>query len=183
MTVPFVFVLRNNGVPVANLTPTFLQFRLVRTPFTALTPPAIQDLGYGQYVFLHDPVSTGEVAYVIDGGASISTAAERYVTGFAASDRALVQSAISANGQVAVASLADKTGFQLAGSGLDLVTVFPGVTLAKAMGYTVAAVSGICTGAGTGTMSFYAAGNGNAGILSFVATTPGNGNRTAITYY
>lgn len=76
------FVRFSSGNPnlYAGLSPTFVQF--MSEGATTLTPPSISELGTstGLYKFSYAPSPTFAIAFVIDGGAALSSG-DRYVVG------------------------------------------------------------------------------------------------------
>lgn len=78
-----------------------------------------------------------------------------------------------------VTALTGKTGFSLASSGLDAITVETGVNARQALSVAAAALGGVLSGAGTGTITVRAA--ANSGTTRITATTDSSGNRSAVT--
>jgi hypothetical protein len=71
----------NGGAPVPGLVPSFVFFNRL-SDNSAITPqPAIVNLGGGKYSFAYDPTVSGDAVWKIDGGASLTVAADRYQTG------------------------------------------------------------------------------------------------------
>ena len=83
----------------------------------------------------------------------------------------------SVSGPVTVAQNNDKSGYSLAPSGLDSITVESGINARQALSPMLAAVAGVLAGAGTGSVSIKAAGGTTTRIT---ATTDNAGNRSAI---
>lgn len=79
---------------------------------------------------------------------------------------------------VIVGAIGDKTGFSLAPSGLDAITVENGVNARQALAPILAASAGVVAGAGTGVVVIK---GGNASITRITATTDNAGNRSSVT--
>lgn len=77
----------------------------------------------------------------------------------------------------AVASVTDKAGFSLSSSGVDLVLVEAGVNLRQFCSIAGAALAGVVSGAGTGSLVFKSIGGSTTRIA---ADTDTNGNRTTV---
>lgn len=89
--------------------------------------------------------------------------------------------AITVPGAVAVGTVADKTGYSLAAAGLDQIPIETGVNIRQAMSPILSASAGMLTGAGTGTVTIKAGGNGNQATTRITATTDASFNRTSVT--
>lgn len=82
--------------------------------------------------------------------------------------------AITANGGVTVG---DRSGFSLAASGLDAISVEPGINVRQALAPILAATAGTISGVGTGTISIR---GGNATTTRITATIDPAGNRASV---
>ena len=78
---------------------------------------------------------------------------------------------------VTVGTISDKTGYSLAASGLDAITVEAGVNARQALAPILAASAGVVAGAGTGVVVIK---GGNASITRITATTDNAGNRSSV---
>jgi hypothetical protein len=78
---------------------------------------------------------------------------------------------------VTVGTNNDKTGYALASTGLDAITVESGINVRQALSPILAASAGVVTGAGTGTIVIQGA---NASASRIVATTDNAGNRLSV---
>ena len=78
---------------------------------------------------------------------------------------------------VVVGSITDKTGYSLAASGLDAITVEAGVNARQALAPILAASAGVVAGAGTGVIVIK---GGNTSITRITATTDNAGNRSSV---
>lgn len=71
----------------------------------------------------------------------------------------------------------DKSGYSLAGAGLDAIVIEPGVNARQALSPILAATAGVLTGAGTGTIAIR---GGNVATTRIMAATDALGNRSAV---
>lgn len=85
--------------------------------------------------------------------------------------------ATDGTGRVTAGTIADKSGYALAASGLDAIPVEAGINARQALAPILAAAAGVVTGAGSGTIVIQGA-NGNASRI--VATTDNAGNRLSV---
>ncbi len=83
----------------------------------------------------------------------------------------------SVTAPVTVGTISDKTGFSLAASGLDAISVETGVNARQALSPILAAAAGTLVGAGTGTIVVK---GGNVAATRITATTDNVGNRTTV---
>jgi hypothetical protein len=84
----------------------------------------------------------------------------------------------SVTAPVTVGTNSDKTGYSLAASGLDSITIEAGVNARQALSAILAACGGIVIGAGTGTIVIK---GGNVFTTRITATTDLSGNRSSVT--
>jgi hypothetical protein len=85
----------------------------------------------------------------------------------------------SVTAPVTVGTNQDKSGYSLAAAGLDAIVVEPGINARQAFAPILAALGGVVSGAGTGTITIRGA--NNAATTRITATTDGAGNRSAVT--
>ncbi|GIW86203.1 MAG: hypothetical protein KatS3mg108_0527 [Isosphaeraceae bacterium] len=79
---------------------------------------------------------------------------------------------------VTVGSNLDKSDYRLAPSGLDSIEVEPGINARQALAPMLAALGGVVSGAGTGTITFLGA---NSTTTRITAVTDAEGNRPIVT--
>ncbi len=79
---------------------------------------------------------------------------------------------------VTVGTITDKSGYSLAASGLDAISVEVGVNARQALSPILAASAGVVAGAGTGVVVIK---GGNSSITRITATTDNAGNRSSVT--
>jgi hypothetical protein len=79
---------------------------------------------------------------------------------------------------VTVGTSLDKAGYRLGPDGLDAVDVEPGINARQALAPILAAVAGVVTGSGSGTIVIK---GGNTASTRIMATTDPSGNRSAVT--
>ena len=84
----------------------------------------------------------------------------------------------SVTAPVTVGAIIDKTGYSLAASGLDAISVEPGINARQALSPILAAAAGSLSGAGTGTVVIR---GGNVATTRITATTDNAGNRSTVT--
>lgn len=84
----------------------------------------------------------------------------------------------SVSAPVTVGSNLDKSGYLLAPAGLDAIEVEPGINARQAMSPMLAALGGVVSGAGTGTITFRGA---NSMTTRITAVTDAEGNRSVVT--
>ena len=82
-TLNYVFFARDSSSspsdkPLTGLTPTWVFLRKL-SDGTAISPPAITEIGYGQYKLSYDPEAQGEASGQIDLGATIQSYGDRYI--------------------------------------------------------------------------------------------------------
>ena len=80
-------------------------------------------------------------------------------------------------GPVTVATVLDKSGYSLASGGLDAILVEPGVNVRQAFSPMLAALAGVVSGAGTGTIVIKGA---NTTTTRVTATVDSVGNRSTV---
>lgn len=139
MLINYVVYARDNTVAInvdgrkVGLTPTFVAFKRLDT-LAALTPPAITEVGLGQYKFAYDPESTPgtviEVSYQIDFGGTLSAASDRYQDGVCALDSSRVRVNLDAVASAAPTATATALLVRPVKAGLTLGQLL--VTLAAA---------------------------------------------------
>ena len=83
----------------------------------------------------------------------------------------------SVTSPVTVGTNQDKTGYALAGSGLDAVLVEPGVNARQALAPILAATAGVISGAGSGQITIK---GGSTTTTRILANTDAMGNRTSV---
>jgi len=79
---------------------------------------------------------------------------------------------------VTVGTITDKSGYSLAASGLDAISVEAGINARQALAPILAASAGVVAGAGTGVVVIK---GGNSLITRITATTDNLGNRSSVT--
>ncbi len=84
----------------------------------------------------------------------------------------------SVTAPVVVGTIQDKSGYQLAATGLDSVLVEPGINARQALSPILAALAGTVSGAETGTILMQ---GGNSTTTRITATTDSSGNRSSVT--
>jgi hypothetical protein len=89
--------------------------------------------------------------------------------------------AVLVPGTVTAATVQDKTGYALAGAGLDAITIESGINARQALVPILAAAAGKVGGAVAGSPSTVTFTGGNNSTTRITATTDANGNRSAVT--
>lgn len=93
-TTPYIFEVRSSGALQAGLTPTWSTLRKLSDGTTVASPgtvAVISELGGGLYKVAYDPEgANGELVGVLDAGAGITSAADRYITMVLAQDSSRV---------------------------------------------------------------------------------------------
>lgn len=84
----------------------------------------------------------------------------------------------SVTAPVVVGTVADKSGYSLAPSGLDAIPVEPGINVRQALAPILASAAGVLSGAGTGTIVIRGA---NGSTSRITASTDNAGNRSSVT--
>ena len=145
MLITYVAYARDNTVAISvdgrkiGLTPTFTAFRRLDT-LAAVTPPAIIEVGLGQYKFLYDPETTPgtviEIGYQIDFGATLPAASDRYQDGVCALDSSRVR--VNLDAALSAAPTATATA-------LLVRPVKAGLTLGQLLVTLVAADAKVCS--------------------------------------
>ncbi|MFM7319216.1 MAG: hypothetical protein ACKO5E_19900, partial [bacterium] len=84
----------------------------------------------------------------------------------------------SVTNPVTVGTNQDKSGYALAASGLDSISIEQGINLRQAIAPILAATAGVISGAGTGQIVIR---GGNTAVSRILASTDNQGNRTSVT--
>ena len=145
MLITYVAYARDNTVAISvdgrkiGLTPTFTAFKRLDT-LAAVAPPAITEVGLGQYKFLYDPETTPgtviEIGYQIDFGATLPAASDRYQDGVCALDSSRVRVNLDAVASAAPTATA---------TALLVRPVKAGLTLGQLLVTLVAADAKVCS--------------------------------------